>query len=234
MKVRRRPGKYIFGLSITDRAELVRVVDIKRQRKRRSSGFRKVKTSKPRILFAPIDKSIDKKKHTRRVVKEETEPTKDDRDIVVPEIVVPMSKTILPTHHHHHQRDCPTSPTNLRARPVSGRTIYPRKKKKSSKWNASTIPIDLETYDRNRKDHEKKIRRILKRRSRRPVNNLILPNDEQCKVELGKFRKSEYTPSKEVVRTIDLHFRTESRSRHHKARVKHLSLPSPRTLGRRR
>ena len=29
MKARRRPKKYIFGLAITDRAELVRVVNVK-------------------------------------------------------------------------------------------------------------------------------------------------------------------------------------------------------------
>ena len=158
---------------------------------------------------------------------ETQEPSKQDN--VPIHSSIPMSRTVLPTRGSEH----PPSPH--RARPVSGYGTLKKNNRKSRKnWDTSTIPIDTEMYDRNRKAHERKVRRIMKRKKRRPVNGLILPDDERCKGELKEFRKCDYTPAQEPVRTVELQFRTESRSRHHKLRVKNIAPPSPRSLGRRR
>ena len=235
MKARRRPKKYIFGLAITDRAELVRVVNVKRERRRRRrtrtgrfSGRLRNDDAKP-SHFKPMKTNKGKTlKRTENQMSEIQEPSKQD-DIPI-HSSIPMSRTVLPTRGREH----PPSP-HSRARPVSGYGTLKKNNRKSRKnWDTSTILIDTEMYDRNRKTHERKVRRIMKRKKRRPVNGLILPDDERCKGELKEFRKCNYTPPQEPVRrTIDIQFRTESRSLHHKLRVKNIA-PSPRTLGRRR
>lgn len=227
MKSRRRPKKYLFGLSITDRAELVRVVNVKRQRRKGTGRF--IKKSKPSTRHFTRIRTI---KATENNTSEIQEPSKTEERIIIngPSKNHPISRSALP------KREREVSPSHQRARPVSGRTLKNSNKSYTSQknWDKSTLSEDINICDRNRKAHERKVRRILKRRERRPVNGIIIPNDKRFKDELEEFRKCEYIPAKECARTVDIHLRTETRSRHHKLRTRHVLPPSPRSLGRRR
>ena len=95
MKARRRPKKYIFGLAITDRAELVRVVNVKRERRRRrTSRFsgRLRNDAKPSHFTRESEQGENNKENRND---ETQEPSKQD-DMPI-HGGIPMSRTVLPT-----------------------------------------------------------------------------------------------------------------------------------------